>query len=184
LEFTMIRNDVLMVRIDRRRKFPATTFLRAIGVSDDAEIRKLFADVDTAKDHQYIDATIKKDLTTSQVEATLELYKKLRPGEPIVLDNAQELLRTMFFDYRRYSLERVGRYKMNKKLGVTVSTDREHWVLTKEDIIESLRYLIGLASGKGDVDDIDQEDESGWGGSDRAYTVTTGQRPTHHRRGQ
>ncbi len=155
LEFTMTRNDVLMVRIDRRRKFPATTFLRAIGVSDDAQIRELFADIDTAKDHQYIDATIKKDLTTSQAEATLELYKKLRPGEPIVLDNAQELLRTMFFDYRRYSLERVGRYKMNKKLGVSVSTDREHWVLTKEDIIGSLRYLIGLSSGKGDVDDID-----------------------------
>ena len=155
LEFTQTRNDVLMVRIDRRRKFPATTFLRAIGVSDDAHIRKLFADVDTAKDHQYIDATIKKDLTTSQAEATLELYKKLRPGEPIVLDNAQELLRTMFFDYRRYSLERVGRYKMNKKLGVSVSTDREHWVLTKEDIIGSLRYLIGLSSGKGNVDDID-----------------------------
>ncbi len=155
LEFTMTRNDVLMVRIDRRRKFPATTFLRAIGVSDESQLRKLFADVDTDKEHQYIDATIKKDLTTSQVEATLELYKKLRPGEPIVLDNAQELLRTMFFDYRRYSLERVGRYKMNKKLGVSVSTDRAHWVLTKEDIIGSIRYLIGLGSGTGDVDDID-----------------------------
>ncbi|MBI3342785.1 DNA-directed RNA polymerase subunit beta [Candidatus Gottesmanbacteria bacterium] len=155
LEFTMTRNDVLMVRIDRRRKFPATTFLRAIGVSDESQLRKLFADVDTDKEHQYIDATLKKDLTTSQVEATLELYKKLRPGEPIVLDNAQELLRTMFFDYRRYSLERVGRYKMNKKLGVSVSTDRAHWVLTKEDIIGSIRYLIGLGSGTGDVDDID-----------------------------
>lgn len=155
LEFAMTRHDVLMVRIDRRRKFPATTFLRAIGVSDEADIRKLFADVDLDKDHQFIDATIKKDLTTSQVEATLELYKKLRPGEPIVLDNAQELLRTMFFDYRRYSMERVGRYKMNKKLGVSVPLDRQHWVLTKEDIIGSIRYLIGLANGKGDVDDID-----------------------------
>ncbi|MDP1721948.1 MAG: DNA-directed RNA polymerase subunit beta [Candidatus Gottesmanbacteria bacterium] len=155
LEFAMTRHDVLMVRIDRRRKFPATTFLRAIGVSDEAEIRKLFADVDLDKDHQFIDATLKKDLTTSQVEATLELYKKLRPGEPIVLDNAQELLRTMFFDYRRYSMERVGRYKMNKKLGVSVPLDRQHWVLTKEDIIGSIRYLIGLANGKGDVDDID-----------------------------
>ena len=155
LEFAMTRHDVLMVRIDRRRKFPATTFLRAIGVSDEAEIRKLFADTDVDKDHQFIDATLKKDLTTSQVEATLELYKKLRPGEPIVLDNAQELLRTMFFDYRRYSMERVGRYKMNKKLGVSVPLDREHWVLTKEDIIGSIKYLIGLANGKGDVDDID-----------------------------
>ncbi|MBI3956128.1 DNA-directed RNA polymerase subunit beta [Candidatus Gottesmanbacteria bacterium] len=155
LEFAITRNDVLMVRIDRRRKFPATTFLRAIGVSDEAEIRKVFANVDTDKEHSYIDATIKKDLTTSQIEATLELYKKLRPGEPIVLDNAQELLRTMFFDYRRYSLERVGRYKMNKKLGVSVPLDREHWVLTREDIIGSVGYLIGLANGNGDVDDID-----------------------------
>jgi DNA-directed RNA polymerase subunit beta len=155
LEFAITRHDVLMVRIDRRRKFPATTFLRAIGVSDESEIRKLFADVDIDSDHQYIDATLKKDLTSSQIEATLELYKKLRPGEPIVLDNAQELLRSMFFDYRRYSMERVGRYKMNKKLSVTVPLDRQNWVLTKEDIIGSIRYLIGLANGTGDVDDID-----------------------------
>ncbi|MBI5621003.1 DNA-directed RNA polymerase subunit beta [Candidatus Gottesmanbacteria bacterium] len=155
LEFAMTRNDVLMVRIDRRRKFPATTFLRAIGVADEAELKKIFADVDVDKDRQFIEATLKKDLTTSQNEAILELYKKLRPGEPIVLDNAQELLRTMFFDYRRYSMERVGRYKMNKKLGVSVPLDREHWVLTKEDIIGSIRYLIGLANGRGDVDDID-----------------------------
>lgn len=155
LEFAMTRNDVLMVRIDRRRKFPATTFLRAIGVSSDDEIKKIFNDVDINPDHHYIDATLTKDTTGSHVEAVLELYKKLRPGEPIVLDNAQELLRTMFFDYRRYSLERVGRYKMNKKLGVDVSMSREHWVLTKDDIIGSLRYLIKLANGEGDVDDID-----------------------------
>ncbi len=155
LEFAITRNDVLMVRIDRRRKFPATTFLRAIGVSSDEEIKKIFNDVDINSDHHYIDATLTKDTTESHIEAVLELYKKLRPGEPIVLDNAQELLRTMFFDYRRYSLERVGRYKMNKKLGVDVSMSREHWVLTKDDIIGSLRYLIKLANGEGDVDDID-----------------------------
>ncbi len=155
LEFAMTRNDVLMVRIDRRRKFPATTFLRAIGVSSDEEIKKIFADVDINPDHHYIEATLTKDTTSSHVEAVLELYKKLRPGEPIVLDNAQELLRSMFFDYRRYSLERVGRYKMNKKLGVDVSMGRDHWVLTKDDIIGSLRYLIKLANGDGDVDDID-----------------------------
>ncbi|MBI4066326.1 DNA-directed RNA polymerase subunit beta [Candidatus Gottesmanbacteria bacterium] len=155
LEFTMTRSDVLMVRIDRRRKFVATTFLRALGVSDEAEIRKLFADVDTDPDHQYVNATLAKDPTSTPVEAILELYKKLRPGEPIVVDNAQELLRSMFFDYRRYSLERVGRYKMNKKLGVSVPMHRENWVLTRDDITGSLRYLIKLAHGEGDVDDID-----------------------------
>ncbi len=155
LEFVVTRNDVLMVRIDRRRKFIGTTFLRAIGLGTNEEIIKTFADADANKDHHYIDATLAKDPTTSQVEAVLELYRKLRPGEPIVLDNAQELLRTMFFDGRRYSLERVGRYKMNKKLGISVANTKESWVLTREDIVGSLRYLIALNSGHGDIDDID-----------------------------
>ncbi len=155
LEFIVTRNDVLMVRIDRRRKFVGTTFLRAIGLSTNEEIQKTFADVDTNGDHRYLEATLAKDPTTNQVEAVLELYRKLRPGEPIVIDNAQELLRTMFFDSRRYSLERVGRYKMNKKLGIDISNTKEHWVLTREDIIGSVRYLIALNNGKGDVDDID-----------------------------
>ena len=96
LEFTVGRNDILMVRIDRRRKFVASTFLRAIGFSDNEEIKRLFSDVDTNGDHQYIEATLAKDPTKNQTEAVLELYKKLRPGEPIVADNAFELLRTMF----------------------------------------------------------------------------------------
>lgn len=155
LEFIVTRNDVLMVRIDRRRKFIATTFLRALGISSNEEIMRLFAGADTNLNHHYIEATLAKDPTTNQTEAILELYRKLRPGEPIVLDNAQELLRTMFFDYRRYSIERVGRYKMNKKLGVNVSNDREHWVLTADDVIGALRYLMGLGEGRGDLDDID-----------------------------
>ncbi len=153
LEFIITRNDVLMVRIDRRRKFVASTFLRAIGLSTNEQITEAFADIDP--DHRYIEATLAKDPTTNQTEAILELYRKLRPGEPIVLENAQELLRTMFFDVRRYSLERVGRYKMNKKLSITVPNTKESWVLTKEDIIGSIRYLISVAAGKGDVDDID-----------------------------
>jgi DNA-directed RNA polymerase subunit beta len=155
LEFIVTRNDVVMVRIDRRRKFVATTFLRAIGMATNEEIINIFKDVDTNPDHKYMEATIAKDPTKSQTEAVLELYRKLRPGEPIVLDNAQELLRTMFFDYRRYSLERVGRYKMNKKLGIGVVNDKDHWVLTREDITGAIRYLINLTNHKGDVDDID-----------------------------
>lgn len=155
LEFIVTRNDVLMVRIDRRRKFVATTFLRAIGIATNEEIINTFKSADTNPDHKYMEATIAKDPTKSQTEAVLELYRKLRPGEPIVLDNAQELLRTMFFDYRRYSLERVGRYKMNKKLGINVTNDKDHWVLTREDITGAIRYLINLTNGKGDVDDID-----------------------------
>ena len=167
LEFISTRNDVLMVRIDRRRKFVATTFLRAIGLSTNEDIINTFKDLPAGKagvsgglpaqagEHNFIEATIAKDPTHSQTEAVLELYRKLRPGEPIVLDNAQELLKTMFFDYRRYSLERVGRYKMNKKLSLSVTNDKDHWVLTREDIIGAIKYLIGLTQGKGDVDDID-----------------------------
>ncbi len=155
IEFLVTRNNVLMVRIDRRRKFYATTFLRAVGFSDNETLLKTFSDVDTNTDHPFIEATLAKDPTTSQVEAVLELYKKLRPGEPIVLDNAQELLRGMFFDVRRYSLDRVGRYKMNKKLELNVPNEKSHWMLTREDIVGALKYLINLCNGKGDVDDID-----------------------------
>ncbi len=155
MEFLVTRNNVLMVRIDRRRKFYATTFLRAVGFSDNETILKTFSDVDTNPDHPFLEATLAKDPTTSQVEAVLELYKKLRPGEPIVLDNAQELLRGMFFDVRRYSLDRVGRYKMNKKLGLNIPDEKGHWMLTREDIVGALKYLITLCNGKGDVDDID-----------------------------
>jgi DNA-directed RNA polymerase subunit beta len=155
LEFIVTRNDVLMVRIDRRRKFVASTFLRAIGLATNEEIKQTFSDVDINPDHNYIDATLGKDPTTNQAEAVLELYRKLRPGEPIVLENAQELLTTMFFDSRRYSLDRVGRYKMNKKLGINVPNIKENWVLTRDDILGSIKYLISLTTGKGDVDDID-----------------------------
>ncbi len=155
LEFIITRNDVIMVRIDRRRKFVASTFLRTIGLGSDDDIKQFFSEVDTNHDHAYIDTTLAKDPTKNQTEAVLEFYRKLRPGEPVVLENAQELLRSMFFDYRRYSLEKVGRYKMNKKLGIDVPNDKDHWVLTREDIIGSIRYLILLANGKGDVDDID-----------------------------
>ena len=155
LEFIVTRNDVLMVRIDRRRKFVASTFLRAIGLSTNDQISQALSFVPTEIRDRYLEATFAKDPTTSQAEAVLELYRKLRPGEPIVIENAQELLRTMFFDYRRYSLEKVGRYKMNKKLEIDVPNDKEHWVLTREDIIGSFGYLMNLVHGKGDVDDID-----------------------------
>ena len=155
LEMFITRNDVLMVRIDRRRKFVASTFFRALGFSTNEEIKQAFAAVDVNPDHRYIDATLAKDPTTNQNEAILEMYRKLRPGEPIVLDNARELFQSMFFDQRRYSLERVGRYKMNKKLQIDVPNNKEHWVLTKEDVVGGINYLINVANGTGDVDDID-----------------------------
>src|SRR3990170_3149739 len=153
LDFSISRNDVLLVRIDRRRKYAATTLLRAIGISSDEELLRLFADVDP--ENTYISNTLLKDPTKTQEEAVIEIYRKMRPGEPTVLDNAQELFKNLFFNTRRYSLGSVGRYKINKKLKLNVENKSDNWILTKDDIIGIIKYLIGLTKGKGDVDDID-----------------------------
>lgn len=150
LEFNVSRNDFLTVRIDRRRKFPITVFLRAIGLSSDEEILKTF-------NSPLIAATIGHDSTKTQEEAILEIYRKMRPGEPIVLDNARVFLENLFFNGRRYDLGRTGRYKLNKKLGLNLPNTKENHILTKEDIIVTIAYLIKLQNQDKEVsvDDID-----------------------------
>lgn len=150
LEFNVSRNDSLTVRIDRRRKFPITVFLRAIGLSSDDEILKTF-------NSPLMVNTITHDVTKTQEEAILEIYRKMRPGEPIVLDNARVFLENLFFNGRRYDLGRAGRYKLNKKLGLNLSNIKENYILTKEDIIATIIYLIKLQNQNKEVsvDDID-----------------------------
>ena len=155
LEFEVGKTDVIVARIDRRKRVPAMTFMRAMGVSTDEEIKNLFAQIDTDKSHQYVLKTLEKDPAKSQEEALIEIYRKMRPGEPSVLENAQELFEGLFLDQRRYDLGRVGRYKINKKLGVNVENVKNNWVLIKEDVVGALTYLIGLQNGHGKVDDID-----------------------------
>jgi len=153
LDFSINRNDVITVRIDRRRKYAVTTFLRAIGINDDKMILSLFADLE--KKHPYIASTIDKDPTKTKEEALIEIYHKMRPGEPAVVENATELLNNLFFNPRRYSLGAVGRYKINNKLHLDIPNEKENWVLTKNDVVAIIRYLIGLTFGEGDKDDID-----------------------------
>lgn len=155
LEFEISKNDVISARIDKRRKVNAVTFLRAMGVSSDNEITAIFKDVDTDENHQYIEKTLSKDITDNREDALLEIYRKIRPGEPAVLDNAESLFRAMFFDSRRYNLGRVGRYKINKRLGLDLPNDASTWVLTKDDVVETIKYMVGLQNGNGHVDDID-----------------------------
>ncbi len=155
LEFQVSRNDIISVKIDRHRKFPATVLLRAIGISSDEEITALFHELSSDKDHAYIANTINKDNTKSREESLIEIYEKMRPGEPAVLDNAQELLFQMFFDPRRYDLGKVGRYKLNKRLGLNIAETRDNYVLHSEDIVAVIKYLITLQQGEGHVDDID-----------------------------
>jgi DNA-directed RNA polymerase subunit beta len=155
LEFEVDRNNVIFARIDRRRKVIATVLIRAMGLSSNDEIMRAFGDVDKDQNHKYIASTLAKDTTTNSEEALLEIYKKMRPGEPALLENAQNLFTGLFLDPRRYDLGKVGRFKINKRLGLSLPNDKSTWVLTKTDIIATVAYLIGLQNGYGEVDDID-----------------------------
>jgi len=154
LEFETSKQGVLSVRIDRKRRITATTLLRTIGYPTNEKILEEFADVDTGG-HQYIKATLEKDPTTNPEEAYLEIYHKMRPGDPVILENAKALLANLFFNSRRYSLGKVGRYKLNKRLNLNIPNDPDHWILQSQDIASSLKDLIKLNNGSGKADDID-----------------------------
>jgi DNA-directed RNA polymerase subunit beta len=158
LEFETSNRDILSVKVDRKRKIPVSILLRAIGIEFDDDIRETFKKVNTNTDHDYIRATIDKDGTHGQDEAVIEFYKRLRPGDPPTRDNAESLLQSLLFNPRRYDLARVGRYKLNKRLGVDVSLETR--VLTNEDLVRIVAHMIELnnleVEGKGPrPDDID-----------------------------
>jgi DNA-directed RNA polymerase subunit beta len=211
LEVQYDTNDLLYVYLDRRkrrRKFLATTLLRALGFGNDEEIIKLFYKVETLKLSESLDEdefsskvlvsnvldgertiakafenltkgtiseilalgiksvsvvdlkaddsiikALKKDPVDSEDEALKEIYRRLRPGDPPTVPNARSLLKRLFFDPKKYDLGRVGRHKINLKLGINVSEDER--VLTKEDFIAAMKYLIQLKRGEGRLDDID-----------------------------
>ena len=147
LEFETDLNENIFVRVDRTRKLPATVLLRALGYSSNGQILELF-DSD-----ERIRMTLERDHTESEGEALVEIYKRLRPGEPPTVDSARSLINTLFFDPKRYDLAKVGRYKLNKKLGLDIPGNIRH--ITKEDIVASIKYLIKLIKGEGKPDDID-----------------------------
>ncbi|MEK7470881.1 MAG: DNA-directed RNA polymerase subunit beta [Patescibacteria group bacterium] len=155
LEFEVTRGDLIYARIDRRRKVLATVLLRAMGVEAESEFTSLFSEVDKSENHKYISTTLAKDSTKSREDALIEVYRKMRPGEPAVLDNAETLFASLFTDGRRYDLGKVGRFKINKRLGLTMPNEKATWVLTKQDVIAAIKYLIGLQNGAGRLDDID-----------------------------
>src|SRR3989339_491172 len=155
LDFTINKNGIIEGKINKKRKFLASVFLRVFSGENSNELLDLFSDLDKTVLEKYINPTIKKDKTKNKDEAVLELYRKIKPGEPLVLENAHETLHNLFFNHRRYSLADVGRYKINKKLGLNSPIDKEHHVLTKEDVVAILKYLVNLTLGKGSFDDID-----------------------------
>lgn len=146
LKFETDINDVIYVKIDKNRKILATTLLRALGLSV-AEMENQFRHFD------YLKKTLDKDPTETTEEALIEVYKKLRPGDPPSVGGGRSLLESRFFDEKRYDLGKVGRYKLNKKLGLS-SPDTVR-VLTNEDIVSAIDYLVNLNYDDGQVDDID-----------------------------
>ncbi|MEA4901685.1 DNA-directed RNA polymerase subunit beta [Desulfitobacterium sp.] len=147
LEFESDLNDNIFVRVDRTRKLPATVLIRALGYASNGQILELF------DDNEHIRLTLERDNSESTEEALVEIYKRLRPGEPPTVDSARSLLEALFFDPKRYDLAKVGRYKLNKKLSLDIPPEVHH--LTREDIIASLRQMLDLMNGIGRKDDID-----------------------------
>ena len=154
MEFETSNKDIISVKVDRKRKSPAAMLLRALGYVTDEQIIELFEDVDDDPEHQYIQTTIDKDVRVdTHEEAMLEFYRRLRPGEPPSIDNAKKLLDDLFFNKRRYDLGRVGRYKVNTRLGL--DTDPEDRTLSNNDIISLIRTMIEINNGVQKGDDID-----------------------------
>jgi len=160
LEFETNNKDQLWVKVDRKRKIAATTLLRAVGYDTNEEIARLFGAVDIDPEHPFLANTLDKDLTKTPNEALIEVYKKLRPGDPPTGDNARQLVESLFFNFRRYDLGRVGRYKFNKKLDAVaarmgIELPREGRTISREDIAAIVGHLIESNRGLHAKDDID-----------------------------
>ena len=153
IEYETDLNDVIYARVDRTRKLPATVLLRAMGLTQNEDILALF------NNHPSVAATLERDTTTTREEALIEIYKKLRPGEPPTLENASALIEATFFDNKRYDLASVGRYKLNKKLGWRRRLLDK--VLNQPLVDVSTGEIIAEAGTKIDLDVIDKIEESG-----------------------
>ncbi|TSC94299.1 MAG: DNA-directed RNA polymerase subunit beta [Candidatus Berkelbacteria bacterium Athens1014_28] len=144
LELETDLKNIISVKIDRKRRIPVTTFLRALGISSDEEIKSLFADVDTHEDYHFIDATLKKDLAKDYKTGLIETYKKIRPGDLATFESAKSFIEAMFYNLKRYDIGRVGRYKVNGRLNRNVENIPENRVLLKDDFIAIVKEIIEL----------------------------------------
>ncbi len=154
LEFETSNRDVISAKINGKRKIPITTLMRAIGYSSEDKLLALFAGEDNSPDHQFIKSTMEREpLVKDEPEALLDIYRKLRPGDPPNIENARKLIKNLFFDPLRYDLGEVGRYKLNKRLRLEIPESTR--ALTKEDIVEIVRHIVMINNGTDTPDDID-----------------------------
>ena len=153
LEFETAVNGAIYVKIDRRRKLPVTTFLRALGMTK-SEMKERFKKVDTGE-KSYISETLEKDTTSNQGEALLEVYRRIRPGDLATVENAKSMIERMFFDPKRYDYSNVGRFKINRRLGFDTPNDPEHRTLQMKDVTAIIEEIIRLNNTQDPADDID-----------------------------
>ncbi|MCW1907845.1 MAG: DNA-directed RNA polymerase subunit beta, partial [Candidatus Saccharibacteria bacterium] len=154
LEFETSAAGAIYVKIDRKRKIPVTTLLRALGISDNQMKNDLFKHVDQGSTN-YIEATLDKDPARSSGESLIEVYRRLRPGDLATVDNARSLLENMFYNFKRFDFSRVGRYKINKRLNLDVPNTLENRVMRPEDLIAIIAEIIRLNATQEPADDID-----------------------------
>jgi len=154
LEFETSNRDVISVKMDGKRKIPVTTLLRAIGYGSDEQLLNLFSEEDSSSEHQLITSTMEREpLVRSESEALIDICKKLRPGDPPNIENARRLIKNLFFNSLHYDLGDVGRYKLNKRLGLEDS--KKNRALDEEDIIEIIKRIIRVNNGDDTPDDVD-----------------------------
>ncbi len=155
LEIETDGNNVIYVKIDRKRKVPITGLLRAFGYSSDEEITNLFKDIDNHPEIQFIKSTMEKDVSKDEADGLREVYKRIRPGDLATTDNARNLIHSMFFNFDRYDFGRVGRYKINSRFGFDIPNDKTTRILRREDLIAIIREIIRLNITQESPDDID-----------------------------
>lgn len=153
LEFETAANNAIFVKIDRKRKIVITTLLKALGLSE-ADIKEAFKHVDNQKIN-YIDSSLSKDTTKGQNEALIDVYRKLRPGDLVTIDNAKKSIENMLFNFKRFDFGSVGRYKINKRLNLEVPNDIENRIIRIEDIVAIIAEVIRLNNTQEEPDDID-----------------------------
>ncbi len=155
LEIETDVNNVIYVKIDRKRKVAITSLLRALGYFTDEEMLELFKDVDTHPEVKFIKSTLGKDTSKNEAEGLKEVYRRIRPGDLATTDNARSLIHSMFFDFDRYDFGRVGRYKINARFGLDIANNKETRVLRKEDLVLVIKEIIRLNLTQEEADDID-----------------------------
>ncbi|HBV32975.1 TPA: DNA-directed RNA polymerase subunit beta [Patescibacteria group bacterium] len=155
LEFETDGNNVLWVKIDRKRKVAVTALLRSFGYDSDETIKELFKDVDTNADNKHIAATLAKDISHNEGEGLKEVYKRIRPGDLATVENARQLIHNMFFNFARYDFGRVGRYKLNKRFALDLPINKETRILRPEDLVLIIKEIINLNNNQTEPDDID-----------------------------